>query len=146
MTIVDIYTDGGCEPNPGFGAWAAVICVGSKQTKLRGIDEETTNNRMELTAAIKALKALDEPSRITLYTDSDYVRRGMTDWIHRWIENDWYTASGNPVKNADLWRELYFVSARHRITWVWVRGHADNKMNNMVHDMVEELLEEEMSI
>ena len=143
---IEIYTDGGCEPNPGFGAWAAVIIRGGKITKISGVQENTTNNRMELIAALNALRALGEPARVTVYTDSKYLQQGMTRWLSQWMERDWVTVAGSPVKNADIWRELYFVSTRHQITWRWVRGHADNEWNNMANDLVEELLSEELSI
>jgi len=125
-----IYTDGACSPNPGPGGWGAVILSGdSPVSELSGYGGESTNNRMELTGAVAAFKSLQSPHRIVLYTDSQYVKNGITDWIHNWQQNNWHTAARKPVKNADLWKELLIQIKRHKITWKWVRGHGTNRWN-----------------
>lgn len=129
---VTIYTDGACVGNPGPGGWGAVIITPSQQRELSGRFRHTTNNRMEMRAAIEALDALEAPSRVAIYTDSDYLRMGITSWIHGWQRNGWRTAARKPVKNADLWRRLLRSQQRHEaggVTWHWVRGHAGNKLN-----------------
>jgi ribonuclease HI len=129
MKEVTIYTDGFCEPNPGRGGWAAILLYGSKRRELCGAEEDTTNNRMELTAAIKSLQALSEPCRVNLYTDSEYLRQGITEWLPNWKARNWRTSGRQPVKNKDLWEELDHLSTRHEITWHWVKGHAGNALN-----------------
>ncbi len=120
---VEIATDGACKGNPGPGGWGAVIRSGTREKDISGGESPTTNNRMELMAAIKALEALKKPCRVTLSTDSKYVMDGLTKWIHGWRKNGWKTASRQPVKNADLWQELVAASAPHQIKWLWVKGH-----------------------
>ena len=120
---VEIATDGACKGNPGPGGWGAVIRSGAREKDISGGENSTTNNRMELMAAIKALEALKKPCRITLSTDSKYVMDGLTKWIHGWRKNGWKTADRKPVKNADLWQELVTASAPHQIDWKWVKGH-----------------------
>ena len=126
---VEIATDGACKGNPGPGGWGAVIRSGSHEKDISGGENPTTNNRMELMAAIRALEALKKPCRVTLSTDSKYVMDGLTKWIHGWRKNGWKTADRKPVKNADLWQELLAASAPHRIDWKWVKGHAGHPDN-----------------
>ena len=128
-TKVEIYTDGACKGNPGPGGWGAVIRMGAKEKDISGGERESTNNRMELMAAIRALQALTKPCRVTLTTDSNYVKDGITKWIHGWLRNGWRTASRQPVKNADLWQELLEAVKPHRIEWCWVKGHAGHVDN-----------------
>ena len=120
---VIIYTDGGCEPNPGIGGWGAVLLHAGKRRELSGGDPESTNNRMELTAAIEALDALKRSCTVTLYTDSEYVRNGITQWLPGWKRRGW-ARKGGPIKNLDLWQRLDQSAQRHQIQWEWVRGHA----------------------
>jgi len=129
LPYVEIATDGACKGNPGPGGWGAVIRSGDREKELSGGENPTTNNRMELMAAIRALEALKKPCRVTLSTDSKYVMDGLTKWIHGWRRNGWKTADRKPVKNADLWQELIAASAPHRIEWKWVRGHAGHPEN-----------------
>ncbi len=131
-----IYTDGGCIGNPGPGGWAAVLRAGDQEKELSGRYRDTTNNRMELRAAIEALEALKRPCAVDLYTDSAYVRNGITQWIHGWQRNGWRTASKQPVKNRDLWQRLLSAIERHRVAggveWHWTKGHAGNPLNERV--------------
>ena len=129
LTRVEIATDGACKGNPGPGGWGAVIRSGTREKELSGGEPLTTNNRMELTAVIEALNALKRPCAVALSTDSRYVMDGLTKWIHGWRKNGWKTASKQPVKNADLWQALIEATARHRITWEWVKGHAGHPDN-----------------
>jgi ribonuclease HI len=126
---VEIATDGACKGNPGPGGWGAVLRYGAAEKDLSGGETPTTNNRMELMAAIRALEALKRPSHVKLSTDSRYVRDGLTKWLKGWQRNGWMTASRQPVKNADLWRELIAAAEPHRIDWVWVKGHAGHPDN-----------------
>jgi ribonuclease HI len=126
---VKIATDGACKGNPGPGGWGALIRMGPHEKELSGGEAHTTNNRMELLAAIRGLEALTRPCHVTLVTDSAYVKNGITQWIHGWKRNGWRTADKKPVKNADLWQELIEASARHRIEWTWVKGHAGDPDN-----------------
>ena len=129
LTHVEIATDGACKGNPGPGGWGAIIRSGDHEKELFGGEVLTTNNRMELTAAIRALEALKRPTRVTLSTDSRYVMDGLTKWIKGWQRNGWKTAARTPVKNADLWQELTAAAAPHRIEWLWVKGHAGHADN-----------------
>ena len=129
---VTIYTDGACSGNPGPGGWAAVLQFGGSEKEISGGETLTTNNRMELTAAIEALKALKRPCRVDLYTDSQYVRQGITAWLANWKRRGWRTAENKPVKNDDLWKALDAAATRHDVEWHWVRGHANDAMNNRV--------------
>jgi len=129
LSDVDIFTDGACKGNPGPGGWGAIIRSGGHEKEISGGENPTTNNRMELTAAIRALEALKKPCRVKLSTDSRYVMDGLTKWIHGWRKNGWKTADRKPVKNADLWQALIAASAPHRIEWTWVRGHAGHPDN-----------------
>ena len=129
MSLVEIYTDGACRGNPGPGGWAAVLSVGEHVKELSGAEPLTTNNRMELTAVIRALEALKRPAKLLIYTDSEYVRRGITEWVRGWKARGWKTAEKKPVKNADLWQILDEVRQPHQIEWHWVRGHAGHPGN-----------------
>ncbi len=128
---VTIYTDGACEPNPGPGGWAALLVWGESQKELKGSEAHTTNNRMELTAAVKALCALKEPCRVDFYTDSEYLRRGISEWLPDWRRRGWKRKSGK-LANIDLWQELEANLKEHVISWHWVRGHAGNRLNQRV--------------
>ncbi len=129
MSRVAIWTDGACSGNPGPGGWGAVLAWNGREKELSGGEPLTTNNRMELTAAISALEALIRPSPVDLYTDSQYVRDGILKWLANWKRNGWRTADNKPVKNADLWQRLDAARGRHDIAWHWVRGHADTPGN-----------------
>ncbi len=129
MTRVSIYTDGACAGNPGPGGWAAVLLAPGWRRELSGYEPETTNNRMELRAAIEALRALRVPAEVDLYTDSQYLRSGMESWLATWKRNGWRTAARRPVKNADLWRELDRLAHTHRVRWHWLRGHSGHPEN-----------------
>jgi ribonuclease HI len=122
--VVEIYTDGACRGNPGPGGWAAVLTAGGREKEISGAELLTTNNRMELQAVIEALQALKRPLAVRLYTDSQYVRRGILEWLAQWKARGWKTADRKPVKNQDLWQQLELAAARHRIEWHWVPGHA----------------------
>jgi len=126
---VEIYADGACKGNPGLGGWGALLRWGDHERPLYGGAAATTNNRMELTAVIESLKALKRPCEIDLYTDSQYVQRGITEWLRDWKRRGWKTASGSAVKNRDLWEELDSQAARHRVRWHWVKGHAGHPGN-----------------
>jgi ribonuclease HI len=126
---VIIHTDGGCEGNPGPGGWAAVLRHGEHVREIAGAEPATTNNRMELRAAIEALRALKQPCTVKIFTDSEYLRNGITAWIKGWKARGWITKDKQPVKNADLWRELDAVGARHHVTWGWLKGHAGHADN-----------------
>ena len=127
--VVEIFTDGACSGNPGPGGWGAVLRFRDREKELSGGEAETTNNRMELMAAIAALEALKRPSRVVLTTDSTYVRDGITKWIHDWKRRGWKTAAKKPVKNADLWRRLEAAAAEHQVDWQWIKGHAGHPEN-----------------
>ncbi|MBI3630845.1 MAG: ribonuclease HI [Candidatus Sungbacteria bacterium] len=129
---VIIYTDGACSGNPGPGGWGALLIYGDKEKELSGGERETTNNRMELMAAIRALEALKSPCDIDLYTDSNYLRHGIMEWIHGWKKNGWKTADKKPVKNVDLWQALDEQARRHKVTWHWVKGHSGDAHNDRV--------------
>jgi Ribonuclease HI len=129
MKHVTIHTDGGCEGNPGPGGWAAVLRYGDKCREVSGAEIATTNNRMELRAAIEALRALKEACEVTLFTDSEYLRNGITGWIHGWRRNGWRTKDRKPVKNSDLWQELDQLARQHVLKWEWLKGHAGHKDN-----------------
>jgi len=126
---VTIFTDGACSGNPGPGGWGAILRYGSAEKELLGGEEETTNNRMELRAAIEALNALKRPSIVELHTDSEYLRQGVTQWLEGWKARNWRTAAKKPVKNVDLWQSLEEAMAPHRIEWHWVKGHAGHPDN-----------------
>jgi ribonuclease HI len=126
---VEIFTDGGCRGNPGPGGWGAVLRWNRHDKELSGADPQTTNNRMEMMAAIVALESLKRPCRVILTTDSTYLKQGITEWLARWKRNGWRTADRKPVKNEDLWRRLDAAAARHRVEWRWVKGHAGHPEN-----------------
>jgi ribonuclease HI len=126
---VDIFTDGACSGNPGPGGWGAILRSGGRERELCGGEADTTNNRMELLAVIEALAALKRPVAARVYTDSQYVQKGISEWIHGWKRRGWQTADKKPVKNADLWRRLDALAAGHRVEWHWVRGHAGHAEN-----------------
>jgi ribonuclease HI len=129
---VVIYTDGACLGNPGPGGWGALLRYRERERELSGGEAATTNNRMELMAAIMALEALSEPCEVTLHTDSQYVRQGITEWMRNWVRRGWKTAGGDPVKNRDLWERLHAATQRHRIDWRWVKGHSGDPGNERV--------------
>jgi ribonuclease HI len=135
-----IHSDGGCHGNPGPGGWAAVLAYGKHIRELKGGVSATTNNRMELQAAIEALRILKEPCHIDFHTDSQYVRQGISQWITGWKRNGWRTSSKQPVKNADLWRELDAATARHKIEWHWVKGHAGHADNERCDELANEAI------
>jgi ribonuclease HI len=126
---VEIWTDGGCKPNPGPGGWGAILRFGAVERELSGAEGATTNNRMELTAAAAALEALKRPCRVVLHTDSEYLRNGITRWHQGWVRKNWRNAAGDPVANMDLWQRVLAAAAPHTIEWKWVRGHAGDAMN-----------------
>lgn len=132
---VDIHTDGACLGNPGPGGWAALLCWRGVERELSGGEAATTNNRMELMAAIAALETLKEPCNVVLTTDSQYVRQGITEWMAGWVRRGWKTAGGDPVKNRDLWERLHAASARHAVDWRWVKGHAGHPENERVDQL-----------
>jgi len=132
LQLIEIYTDGACRGNPGPGGWAVLLRMGKKERELSGGEPLTTNNRMELTAAIKGLEALKRPCRVALHTDSQYVRDGITKWIHGWKRNGWRTSDRKPVKNAELWQELIEAVGPHRVEWHWVKGHSGHPENDRV--------------
>ena len=129
MSNIDIFTDGACAGNPGPGGWAAILRAGPQEKELSGGEADTTNNRMELTAVIRGLEALKQPSQVMVHTDSRYVMDGTTQWIRNWKKNGWKTADRKPVKNEDLWRVLDALCARHSVQWRWVRGHSGHPEN-----------------
>jgi len=127
--VVEVWTDGGCKPNPGPGGWAAILVFRGVEKELSGAEADTTNNRMELTAAAAALEALKRPCHVLLHTDSEYLKNGITRWHTGWVRKNWRNASGDPVKNMDLWKRLLAAAAIHRVEWRWVRSHVGIVMN-----------------
>ena len=132
---VDIYTDGACKGNPGAGGWGALLEHGGRARELYGGEAQTTNNRMELTAVIRALEALRTPCRARVHTDSQYVQQGISSWIHDWKRRGWRTADRKPVKNQDLWRRLDELAQQHDVEWIWVRGHAGHAGNERADEL-----------
>jgi ribonuclease HI len=139
--VIEIYTDGACRGNPGPGGWGALLKSDKSEKELSGAEPATTNNRMELTAVIRALEALKRPVRARLYTDSEYVRRGITEWLPAWKSRGWRTADRQPVKNQDLWQRLDELAARHEIEWRWVPGHAGVPGNERVDRLANEAID-----
>jgi len=134
-TIVDIFADGACSGNPGPGGWGAILRYDGNEKEIFGYDPATTNNRMELTAVIEALRSLKREVAARVHTDSQYVQKGMTEWIHGWKRRGWKTADKSPVKNEDLWRVLDALAAQHRIEWLWVKGHAGHPENERADEL-----------
>ena len=130
--MIKIYTDGSCLGNPGNGGWAAIIIDDNKKIRIKGSKKDTTNNQMELLAPIKALKKISKGSSVQIFTDSKYVKSGITEWIHNWKKNGWKTANKQPVKNKELWTELDLMTSEFKIKWSWVKGHSTYKLNNEV--------------
>ena len=130
--MIKIYTDGSCLGNPGNGGWAAIIIEDEEKTHIKGSQKDTTNNQMELLAPIKALKKIPKGSNVQIFTDSKYVKSGITEWINNWKKNGWKTANKQPVKNKELWTELDNLVNEFEIKWIWVKGHSKNKLNNEV--------------
>src|SRR5579872_6699904 len=137
---IDIFTDGACRGNPGPGGWGALLRYGGKEKELSGREAHTTNNRMEMMAAIAALEALKRPVRVRLHTDSQYLRDGITRYIHGWKERGWKTADKQPVKNIDLWQRLEAAIEPHKVEWIWVRGHAGHKENERVDQLARDAI------
>lgn len=136
--LVEVYADGACKGNPGPGGWGAWLQYGGKEKSIHGGEMVTTNNRMELTAVIRALEVLKRPCNVKIYTDSVYVQKGMTEWIQGWKSRGWRTADKKPVKNDDLWKALDLLASQHRIEWVWVKGHAGNAGNEKADALANE--------
>jgi ribonuclease HI len=139
---VIVYTDGGCSPNPGIGGWAAILISGKHRKEIKGGEVFSTNNRMELMAAISALEALKKPSMVDLHTDSQYVHRGISEYIRNWKRNGWRTASKTPVKNDDLWRRLDAARLRHHVNWQWLKGHSGHEFNERADQLVGQAIAE----
>jgi ribonuclease HI len=139
---VEIYTDGACKGNPGPGGWGALLRYGKHEKQLYGGERETTNNRMELLAVIEGLRSLKRASKVRITTDSQYVKNGITQWIHNWKRNGWKTAARKPVKNADLWQRLEQEVTRHEISWHWVKGHSGHPENEMADSLANKGVEE----
>ena len=133
--MIKIYTDGSCLENPGNGGWAAIIFMNNEKIIISGCKKNTTNNQMELMAAIEALKKIPKDQEVQMYTDSKYVKMGITEWIKKWSQNDWKTSSKQRVKNIELWKELNDVSKKHKIEWHWVKAHAGNPNNEEVDEL-----------
>lgn len=142
MQKVEIFTDGGCRGNPGIGGWGALLRMGVHEKKLKGNALDTTNNRMELTAVIKALEALSRPCQVTVTTDSKYVQNGISLWMDNWKKNNWKTAAKKPVKNQDLWQKLDKAVQEHEIDWKWVKGHAGHAENEIVDELANQAMDE----
>lgn len=141
MQEVEIYTDGACKGNPGPGGWGAVLRYKGVEKHLNGAERDTTNNRMELSAALMALNSLKRPCKVMLTTDSEYLRKGITEWIHGWKKKGWRTASKQPVKNADLWQALDEAVARHDIEWHWVKGHSGHPENELADQLANQAID-----
>lgn len=139
---LEIFTDGACRGNPGPGGWGALLKYGAKEREICGGERETTNNRMELTAVIEALKAITRPTPVRVHTDSTYVQQGISKWIHGWKRNGWKTSAKEPVKNVDLWKALDAIVAQHTVEWKWVKGHAGHEGNERADQLANRGLEE----
>ena len=140
--IVEIFTDGACRGNPGPGGWGALLRYKSNEKRLKGAESETTNNRMELTAAIMALEALRRPCQVRITTDSQYVLKGITEWLPNWKRRNWKTADKKPVKNVDLWQRLDEAIQIHQVEWIWVRGHNGHQENELVDQLANQAIDE----
>tara|TARA_R110000772_G_scaffold263064_1_gene382596 strand:- start:481 stop:912 length:432 start_codon:yes stop_codon:yes gene_type:complete len=138
MTTITIYTDGACSGNPGPGGWGATLSDGKKEKEIYGGEPETTNNRMELMAAIMALEALKQPLNVILYTDSKYVQKGISEWLPGWKARGWRNSQGKPVKNVDLWQRLEAAEADHQVNWRWVKGHSGDAGNERADELANE--------
>jgi ribonuclease HI len=130
--MIKIYTDGSCIQNPGNGGWAAIMLINNEKKAISGFKKNTTNNQMELMAAIEALKKIPFGEEVQIYTDSKYVKMGITEWIEKWLQNNWKTSSKKKVKNLELWKELSSISKKHKIKWLWIKGHAGDPINEEV--------------
>jgi len=144
MKRVHLITDGACIGNPGPGGWACILRYGGHKKEMSGSAPETTNNRMELTAAIEGLRALKQPCEVEVITDSEYVKNGITNWIHGWKRNGWKTSSKKPVVNQDLWSELDRLAAKHETRWTWTKGHADHDDNNRCDELATQAAREQL--
>jgi ribonuclease HI len=142
MKQIEIFTDGACRGNPGQGGWGALLRYGQQEKELYGYEANTTNNRMELMAVIQALRALSSACKVTVWTDSQYVQKGMTEWLENWKARGWRTASRKPVKNADLWRQLDEVVQSHAVVWRWVKGHAGHPENEQADALANRAIDE----
>lgn len=142
MDEVEIFTDGACKGNPGPGGWGVLLRCKGREKTLKGAEADTTNNRMELTAALEALRSLKRPCKVDLTTDSQYVRKGITEWIHGWKRKGWKNASKKPVKNADLWKALDVLSHEHDVHWHWVKGHSGHRENEIVDQLANDAINE----
>ena len=140
--MIEIFTDGACRGNPGPGGWGALLRKGKHEKELWGGALDTTNNRMEMTAVIESLKALKKPSEVVLTTDSQYVRKGITEWIVGWKKRNWMTAAKQPVKNVDLWKEIDALAAKHTVDWRWVKGHSGHAENELVDQLANRGIDE----
>ena len=138
--VVTVYTDGACEPNPGPGGWAAVLYHGSHKRVLTGREPTTTSNRMELQAAISALEALREPCLVQMHTDSQYLQRGITEWLPRWVSRGWRKSDKRPVLNVELWKKLHQLTLRHEVQWHWVRGHSGDANNELANRLASQAM------
>jgi len=143
-TVVEIWTDGGCKPNPGPGGWGAIMKYKGTVKEFSGAEAETTNNRMELTAAAEALSALTRPCTVVLHTDSEYLKNGITRWHQGWVRKNWRSSTGDPVKNMDLWQRILEAAKPHKIEWLWVRGHSGDPMNERADVLATEAREKLM--
>lgn len=145
MKKVQLITDGACRGNPGPGGWAAILRYGNHRKEISGSESHTTNNRMELRAAIEGLRALKEPCEVEIITDSQYLKRGITEWLPKWKQSGWITAGKKPVANRDLWRELDALASRHRTRWLWTRGHAEHADNLRADELAREAAQRQSS-
>lgn len=145
MKAIELFTDGACRGNPGPGGWGALLCYGDKERELYGAEPDTTNNRMELSAAIEGLGALNEPCTVRLVTDSTYVMKGITEWLPNWKRRGWKTAAKKPVANADLWQRLELQNQRHQVAWEWVKGHSGHPGNERADALANRAIDEMLS-
>ena len=139
--MIKIYTDGACIQNPGNGGWAAIMLINNEKKAISGFKKNTTNNQMELMAAIEALKKIPIGEEVQIYTDSKYVKMGITEWIKKWSQNNWKTSSKKKVKNLELWKELSSISKKHKIKWLWIKGHAGDPINEEVDALAKKAAE-----